>query len=92
MRSTVPSRKIDRWKNTGGKRAVVTLGIPVELQRGQGFNVIVARQGNVLRVEDRPTLRYRQWRYGVLHEDGRLVETKSPGTFALYQVFGQPQK
>jgi hypothetical protein len=82
-RQKVASTKIDRWKNSGGKHAVVTLDIPVEMQRDQGFNVIVARHGRVLRVEDRSNLRYRQWTYGMRYKDGRFVELKSPGTFTL---------
>ena len=87
--SKAVSTKIDRWKNSGGKHAVVTLDIPFEMQRGQGFNVIVARHGRVLRVEDRSNLRYRQWTYGMMYDDGRLVEMKSPGTHTLYQVFDE---
>ena len=82
---------IDRWKNSGGKKAVITIPIPYEYQRpvaqGLPVNVIIQRHGRVLRPEG-GLLRYRQWSFGVRMEDGSGVvrETKTTTEHMLYQV------
>lgn len=79
---------IDRWKNSGGKRAVVTLKIPELYQRDQ-CNVIVQRHGRILRPDSKPQLRYRQWSFGVLRADGTgpVEEDKAMTDNILYQVY-----
>lgn len=79
---------IDRWKNSGGKRAVVTTPIPEQF-RLNDCNVIVQRHGRVLRPDGLPQLRYRQWSFGVLPGGSAagVVEEKHPGDKMLYQVF-----
>ena len=77
---------IDRWKNSGGKRAVVVMPIALELQRGEN-NVLVARHGRVLRA-DGTQLRYRQWSFGTQTPSGELKESNKED-FILYQIFSE---
>ena len=80
--------KVDRWKNSGGKSAKLTLDIPKDLQRGES-NVLVVRHGRILRV-DGTEMRYRQWSYGVKLPDGTLREENLEmkcNDVILYQAF-----
>jgi hypothetical protein len=80
---------IDRWKNSGGKKAVITIPIPPQYQHGM-TNVIVQRHGRVLRPDGAPMLRYRQWSFGVRVNDGSpnglIQEHKTTTEHMLYQV------
>ena len=80
--------KVDRWKNSGGKSAKLTLDIHKDLQRGES-NVLVVRHGRILRV-DGTEMRYRQWSYGVKLPDGTLREENLEmkcNDVILYQAF-----
>ena len=82
---------IDRWKNSGGKHAVVTMPISPEHKRMAGENnVLVARHGRVLRA-DGMLLRYRQWSFGTQSPSGELKESNKED-FIVYQVFAESKK
>ena len=78
---------IDRWKNSGGKCAKLTLDIDAALQRDEA-NVLVVRHGRILQPGG-PQLRYRQWSYGVQLPDGTLREDDLDCVedLMLYQIF-----
>lgn len=79
--------RIDRWKNSGGKRAVVTLDIP---PAHDGSNVLAYRHGKVFRADGRVT-HYRQWTLGTQVGDD-LHEPKDANHNTLYQIFVQPEQ
>eukprot|EP01043_Picozoa_sp_COSAG02_P046620 COSAG02_NODE_4379_length_5427_cov_7.176989_1_plen_1290_part_00 len=75
---------IDRWRNSGGKRALVTLDIPPAL-RPDGSNVLVNRHGKVIQV-DGLQARYQQWTFGTLLENGDVKEQRGSDQNVLFQV------
>lgn len=77
--------KIDRWKNSGGKHAVVTIDIPAELRCTES-NVLVQRHGRVVRV-DGTQVRYAQWSFGTRSADDKLEELKGFDDRILFRLF-----
>jgi hypothetical protein len=75
---------IDKWKNTGGKRAITTTSIPTELCRSRG-DVLVSRSGKVIRV-DGVNARYKQWSFGTVLANGDLRERRTCQDNILFQL------
>jgi hypothetical protein len=81
---------VDRWKNSGGNKAVITIPIPVHLQRNHS-NVLVMRHGRVLRA-DGSQLHYRQWSVGMLLPGGALEEPpRDAADCVIYRAFSEQQ-